>query len=396
MHRVPHEIQSDQDAARYCRTFIKAKREKPAPASAALNGTISADMTFKQLGELWTSAKLAKMFPRYIRQKKSADDDESRLRLYVYDHIGDITIREFAPPKGLELAEKVMAALPPPDEFSNASARHVAQTVHRVLGLAVYPLRILEVHPLPRGFMPKVENDKAKTYVYPDEDAKLMRCAKVPLVERMFFGFLAREGSRVGEVRGVQLYEFDLDHGWGHLDETKNGKPKDWPLQPGTVEALKRFRDRFMKSKSPHALVFAKDDGSLLDPYMLAESLRTDLKLAKVNRPQLYLRNKNRLALRAHDLRASFVRVALANGKTESWVADRTGHMSSQMIMRYKRWARGHAEQNLGEWVPLYEAIPELSSGTKEHDEEDCTDDMNDSDPDDAGQPGDLVQPEAS
>ena len=42
-------------------------------------------------------------------------------------------------------------------------------------------------------------------------------------------------------------------------------------------------------------------------------------------------------------------------------MADRTGHMSSQMIMRYKRWARGHAEQTLGEWVPLYEAIPELA-----------------------------------
>jgi hypothetical protein len=57
---------------------------------------------------------------------------------------------------------------------------------------------------------------------------------------------------------------------------------------------------------------------------------------------------------------ASFV--ALANGKTESWVADRTGHMSSQMINRYKRWARGHQEQSLGDWVPLHLAIPELAN----------------------------------
>ncbi len=35
--------------------------------------------------------------------------------------------------------------------------------------------------------------------------------------------------------------------------------------------------------------------------------------------------------------------------------------MSSQMINRYKRWARDHAEQDLGEWVPLFEAIPELA-----------------------------------
>jgi hypothetical protein len=49
----------------------------------------------------------------------------------------------------------------------------------------------------------------------------------------------------------------------------------------------------------------------------------------------------------------------------ERTVADRTGHMSSQMINRYKRWARGHQEQDLGDWVPLCDAIPELSEGAK-------------------------------
>jgi integrase len=310
---------------------------------------------------MWTSGKLATQFPRYIKMKKSADDDESRLRRYVYDHIGDVQIRDFAPPQGLELAERVMAALPPPSELSQASARHVAQTIHRVLGLAVYPLRILSLQPLPKGFLPRPANDKAKTYVYPDEDATLMRCCDVPLVERLFFGLLAREGARVGEVRGVQLYELDLEHGWGHLDETKNGRPKDWPLQPGTLEALKRYRDRFMPSRGPRAFVFAQADGTLLDPFTLAENLRDRIRRAGIARPQLYLRNENRLALRVHDLRASFVTVALANGKTESWVADRTGHLSSQMINRYKRWARGHQEQSLGDWVPLHVAIPELA-----------------------------------
>ncbi len=50
----------------------------------------------------------------------------------------------------------------------------------------------------------------------------------------------------------------------------------------------------------------------------------------------------------------------LANGKTETWVADRTGHMSSQMINVYRRWARGHEELELGEFTPLVDAIPEL------------------------------------
>ncbi len=364
MHRVPRELQDGAAVDRYCRTYVRTKRQQPTEPTPMGTGTISEHMTFRQLGEMWTTGKLAGQFPWYVKAKKSADDDESRLRLYVYAHLGDVPLREFAPPGGLALAQRVMAALPSPDEFSQASARHVAQTIHRVLGLAVYPLQILPVHPLPRGFLPKPSKDKAKTYVYPDEDVRLMRCTAVPLVERLFYGFLAREGSRVGEVRAVQLYEFDLDHGWGHLDETKNGKPKDWPLHQGTVVALKRYRDRLMGSKHPHAHVFAKEDGSLLDEYALAENLRDRLKLAGVQRPQLYLRNEHRLALRAHDLRASFVTVALANGKTESWVADRTGHLSSQMINRYKRWARGHQEQNLGDWVPLCDAIPELADDT--------------------------------
>lgn len=66
------------------------------------------------------------------------------------------------------------------------------------------------------------------------------------------------------------------------------------------------------------------------------------------------------MQLRAHDLRASFVTVNLALGKSEAWITDRTGHKSSQMIYRYKRAARTHKELNLGSFDPLHEAIPEL------------------------------------
>ena len=360
MHRVPKTVQHSSAAERYAKVFAKEKKVRQSHAPPVGNGVISPDMTFGELGELWTTGKLAALYPRYIKRKKSADSDEARLRHYIYEHIGKVAIRDFAPPQGLELAEEVMAELPPPSELSHSTARHVAQVMSRVLSLAVYPLRILPVHPLPRGFLPKRTDDKAKTYVYPDEDAQLMRCRKVPLVERLFYGFLIREGTRAGEVRELQLYELDLVHGWGHLDETKNGKPKDWALHPGTVEGLKRYRDRFMASKHSHTFVFAREDGRLLDQWDLAEHLRNYLKLAGVKRSQLFLANQNRIMLRAHDLRASFVTVSLAQGRSEAWVMDRTGHMSSQMLQKYRRLVRGHREQGLGDFVPLCDAIPEL------------------------------------
>src|SRR5439155_13907056 len=66
--------------------------------------------------------------------------------------------------------------------------------------------------------------------------------------------------------------------------------------------------------------------------------------------------------LRAHDLRATFVTLNLAGGKSEAWIADRTGHRSSQMINRYRRAARTAADLQLGTLAPLVDAVPDLRS----------------------------------
>jgi hypothetical protein len=77
-----------------------------------------------------------------------------------------------------------------------------------------------------------------------------------------------------------------------------------------------------------------------------------------VTRSQLFEAKAGvRLAIRAHDLRATFVTIALATGRNETWISDRTGHKSHEMVERYRRKAR---TWNLGELGPLYDAIPEL------------------------------------
>jgi hypothetical protein len=89
----------------------------------------------------------------------------------------------------------------------------------------------------------------------------------------------------------------------------------------------------------------------------MAEVLRARLKQAKVERSELHDATPERIALRVHYLRGSFVTVALANGRSESWVSDRTGHRSSQMLARYKRAARTAEELHLGDWTPLDVAL---------------------------------------
>jgi hypothetical protein len=65
----------------------------------------------------------------------------------------------------------------------------------------------------------------------------------------------------------------------------------------------------------------------------------------------------NRRKIRIHGLRGTFVTISLANGKTETWVADRTGHRSSAMVNRYRRQARSAKELGLGELRPLNQPL---------------------------------------
>jgi integrase len=69
-----------------------------------------------------------------------------------------------------------------------------------------------------------------------------MRCRSIPLAERVFFGFLNREGCRAGEAPAVTWGDFDLRRGAVRLDETKTDDPRTWALAPGVVEALKKIR----------------------------------------------------------------------------------------------------------------------------------------------------------
>jgi integrase len=75
-----------------------------------------------------------------------------------------------------------------------------------------------------------------------------------------------------------------------------------------------------------------------------AARFRADLKLALITRPELFETTDTRLRIRIHDTRTTFSTLALANGATETYVQDRTGHRSSQQINGYRQGARVAAE----------------------------------------------------
>ncbi|HWA76665.1 MAG TPA: tyrosine-type recombinase/integrase [Polyangiaceae bacterium] len=310
--------------------------------------------TFEDLGRAWTSGKLNKQYPDHVKLKRSADRDEDRLT-HLYKTIGKVQLRAFS----LADAKRAMAALPKAAKTS-ATRRQYAQLIAKVLNYAAWPCELIPHSPLPRGFLPKVKSTKATAYLYPAEDAALMASKKVPLARRMLYGFLAREGLRLGEALSLRWADIDLERAAIKLDENKSDDPRAWALSPGIAEALAAFRPEGAEDTD---LVF-----SGLESRRMAEGFRDDLEAAEVGRPELLARTANRQPIRVHDLRATFVTLSLAAGRSETWVADRTGHKSSVMINRYRRAARTAAELDLGTLLPLNQAVkglptrkPELS-----------------------------------
>jgi len=330
-------------------------------------------VTFGEFAERWTSGELASAFRGRI---KAVDHTENKRRLRVHilnvdfrgRRMADVPLDQFT----IDHAEHVLrqASLP------EGSLRHVAQIMNRVFRLAVYPARLIAQSPFPRGWLPPANPVKARSYMLPDEDLRMLRYTEIPIVKRLYLGMANREGTRRGNLVNMEwsCLVLNVPNGGGFLsfDQTKNGEDVNWALDPGTAEALRRWR-KLCPSKRwvfPELAVPTTRRLPRLDRPMyvnhLSEELREWLQECGVDRPKLYERTADRLPLRVHDLRATFVTLALANGRTETWVMQRTAHKTYGMLARYRRDAATLEELQVGWLTPLHEAIPELARMTPE------------------------------
>ena len=319
--------------------------------------------TFAKWAGDWTSGALAKKYPDHVREKRSSDRDECLLRLYVLPHVEGLRVDEFT----LVHAECVMASLPETHErtgtpLQTGTRRHIAQVMARLMRLAVYPGKWRQASPIPSGWLPRPPDAKAKECLFPDEDALLLGGVSimegkpgVPLLRRIAYGFLTREGMRAEEMTSLRWSDVDLKRGRVVLDENKTDDPRDWDMRPDVVEALSRWKASQTETEDDDH-VFAAD-GIPICVSRLADHLRDDLRRVGATRSQLFERSRTRLRMRAHDLRATFVTVGLATGRTETWIKDRTGHKSSRMVDAYRRRARTWNQGDLG---PMHDLIPEL------------------------------------
>lgn len=316
-------------------------RELCAEATPAPQGKRT--VTFGELANQWLTGKLAERYPDHVQIKRprSLAADASRIK-HLCKTIGDVPLEAFT----LDHAEKAMRGLPKTC-VARDSRRAYAAVIRRVLELAVFPCRILKQTPLPKGFTPKPGKPPQFQCLYPSEDAQLCACQDVEFGWRLLFGCAVRLGLRLESLVDLTWRNLDLDNGF--LRTRTKTIPVEFDLDPGTLRALRMLRA--LRGDEPEtARIFPQ-----LEITGWAERLRASLITAGITRPALHEDADDSLKLRFHDLRASFITVALANGKPEAWVTERSGHTSSQVLYRYVRPHFKKLAQR--DWLPLDVAL---------------------------------------
>jgi len=335
-----------QGALARVRKGIAKLRAENVPATLTAKPTKR--ITVKAFGEKWTNGELHEDYPDHVPKKKTSFKDAQILERWVYDPVGHIALGAFRLTDAQEVLRRV------PRSLSSSTRRHVAQAMVRLFNLAVYPCQLIASSPIPKGFLPRIHT-RPTAYLYPSEDRVLLACKRVPIVNRLLYGFLAREGMRREEALLLTWSDLDLEHGSVRLDTNKTNDPRAWALDPGVVKAL-----TWWKKHQKNPPVTAKVFGEVVNPQKLASHLQAHLEVAGIDRPELFEHNEKRRRVNIHALRATFVTLALADGRSEAWVQDRTGHRSSVMVNRYRRVARTAAELRLGGLTALHDAVPEM------------------------------------
>lgn len=354
-----------REIALLAKEFSSGKEQEVEPIVSGLESA-GHDVTFGEVAELWTSGDLSRRF----RQVRDIDQSSNRARLrdYILDirHGGkklkNVPIREFKRTHADEVLRQ--------PGLENTMVAPVAQIVSRVLNLAVNPLALIPVSPLPRGWVPKAEEIQKSAFLFPSEVAQLLCCREVPLVRRVFYAFALNEGTRRGRLVPLE---------WAKLTETPGGRDKVMCRVPGTRNkppvrwVLKNDTARMLrawKALCPsEVLVFPAEAmpryrrrraGKPVDMSKYGEVVRADLRRAGVAREELFDSEDGYPRFKGHDLRAGYVIYSREAGASDHHISQRTGHTTTAMIDKYDQASAILKDSGCVELPPVDEMIPEI------------------------------------
>jgi|GEM_PF-3552797 len=324
-------------------------REKTSEASSRF-------VTWGQLARAWCSQELARLYPNAGYGKKSAEaTDEPRVE-YLCKFIENVPLATFNDDDYWRAMRPARAHCKTDSTF-----RAYAQVCRRVVKIGV-ELRIIPAWPLSAVCkLPILAKGEAPEFpfLYPEEYARLMRCGEISIDYRVLWGFIIREGLRLGEAFRIRWEHLELlppMHGmparWVlNVPATKTGRALMFVLMPGTGEVLEAFKRLRPELAGPFVWLTATNYKKA------AHDLRRHIEISGTERERLLFTAGRLRRLREHDLRSTFVSWCKLAGIDNETIAQHTGHESNTMIARYNRSKATIEHLGLAPYLPLDQAM---------------------------------------
>ncbi|HVY45478.1 MAG TPA: site-specific integrase [Minicystis sp.] len=256
-----------------------------------------------------------------------------------------------------------------PAEQAAQTKLHTYQRLRRLFDLAEYPckLRPEGSNPIKKYLRPDRDPEKFYNFLYPSELLAVLGSKGIPLGRRVLYVLGCYCGLRKESLYSLLWSGVDLKHGTitvykakgkKRADGADGGRPLFFQADPSVMLVLRAWREH-CGSPAPAERVLREVGCELRHDE--AKMLREDLRAVGVTRELLFLDAANVEPLRFHDLRSTFVTWARRAGRSDAWIAERTGHLTQTMIDRYTRQAQTLADLNYEPFPNLVNAIPELT-----------------------------------
>lgn len=340
-----------RDKAQRLTDHAKEGGAAAAPKRTRKGSAAPAGETLAAWSERWCDA-------REERGLTSVKDDRGRLRKWVLPHLGPRPMVEI---KRLDLEHLVeeLDAVVRAELLSWRTARNVWAVVSKMFDDAcrskVLALRVLTENPCAGIRGPDEGVRKSKSYVYPNEFARLVACSRVPIRWRRLFAVAIYTYTRAGELEALEKEDVDLDamlihvhraidrSEEGEAKETKTNNPRRIPIEAPLVPLL-----RLLLAETPGRRLVDMPPACDLSP-----RLRQYLEWAGITRAELLAGDKTRKAITFHDLRATGITWMAIRGDEPIKIMRRAGHENMTTTMGYVREA-----ENLV--TPIGEPFPPL------------------------------------
>lgn len=205
---------------------------------------------------------------------------------------------------------------------------------------------------------PEVGDHRERTYLYPSEFQKLIRCAGVPEQWRRLYALAAYTFSRAGELAALRWDAIDFERGVIHFRQatdrrakgakkgTKTGKNRRIPIEP----TLRPLLEQLFREATDAYVVSVPVSKR-------ADTLRSHLELAGITRTELFDAPEGVAAtwapLTFHDLRGTGVTWMAQRGDEPLVIQQRAGHDDFKTTQRYLREAEALGKDGVSPFPPL-------------------------------------------